>query len=122
MDLNENVLPALKISQPLIPREVMVRLGLDQIEKEEEIQRYQFRRLISSAEKVFLVYEESSRNERSRFIEELIWERQKASGAIDVMPVARPQFNVDIKPRAVSVVKNGRNWNTCAPGRSRRRA
>lgn len=108
MDLNENVLPALKISQPLIPREVMVRLGLDQIEKEEEIQRYQFRRLISSAEKVFLVYEESSRNERSRFIEELIWERQKASGAMDVMPVARPQFNVDIKPRAVSVVKNGK--------------
>jgi len=41
MDTNENKLPALKIAQPLIPREIMVRLGLNQLEQEEEIQRYQ---------------------------------------------------------------------------------
>jgi ATP-dependent helicase/nuclease subunit B len=105
MDTNENKLPALKIAQPLIPREIMVRLGLDQLEQEEEIQRYQFRRLISSAEQVFLVYQQDNRNERSRFIEELLWEREKAQRKLDVLTVSQGLFNIDMQPRSVSVKK-----------------
>ncbi|HOW43344.1 MAG TPA: PD-(D/E)XK nuclease family protein [Candidatus Omnitrophota bacterium] len=105
IDTNENKMPSLKITQPLIPREIMVRLGLDQLEQEEEIQRYQFRRLISSAQKVFLVYEEGARNERSRFIEELLWEREKAQGKLDVLAVSRGQFCVDMQPREVAIKK-----------------
>ncbi|MFA5099736.1 MAG: PD-(D/E)XK nuclease family protein [Candidatus Omnitrophota bacterium] len=105
MDTNENKLPALKITQPLIPREIMVRLGIDQLEQEEEIQRYQFRRLISSADRVYLVYQEDSRNERSRFIEELLWEREKAQKKIGVLPVSKGLFSIDMRPRRVSIKK-----------------
>lgn len=105
MDTNEGSLPSLKITQPLIPREIMVRLGLDQLEQEEEIQRYQFRRLISSANKVHLVYEEGSRNERSRFIEELLWEREKAQGKLDVLDIAQAEFRVDMHVRQVAIRK-----------------
>ncbi len=105
MDANENKLPALKIAQPLIPREIMVRLGLDQLEQEEEIQRYQFRRLISSAERVYLVYQQDNRSERSRFIEEIIWEREKAERKLDIVGVSQARFRIDMQPRRVSIRK-----------------
>ena len=59
LDVNEGVLPRLNIYAYLIPREVMISLGLDQMELEEEIQRYQFMRLLSSAKDVHLIYRES---------------------------------------------------------------
>lgn len=105
MDTNENKLPAVKITQPLIPREIMVRLGLDQLEQEEEIQRYQFKRLISAAERVYLVYQEDNRNERSRFIEEIIWEREKSGKKLDVLAVSQACFGIDMQPRRVSIRK-----------------
>ena len=77
MDMNESVMPSLRIQEPLIPRDIMLGLGLSRVEKEEEIQRYHFKRLISSAKNVHLVYSENDKNEKSRFIEELVWEKQK---------------------------------------------
>ncbi|MCM8823642.1 MAG: hypothetical protein NC822_03095, partial [Candidatus Omnitrophica bacterium] len=77
MDMNESVFPKLKVYEPLVPREVMVSLGLNRLEKEEEIQRYHFMRLVSSAKNVYLVYEENSQKEKSRFIEQILWEKQR---------------------------------------------
>ncbi|MFA5362715.1 MAG: PD-(D/E)XK nuclease family protein [Candidatus Omnitrophota bacterium] len=106
LDVNENTLPALKIRDPLIPREVMLRLGLNHLEKEEEIQRYQFRRLIASAKNVYLVYEESAQKEPSRFIEELFWERQKMAGKLDVLEAPRAVFEVQVLSRKKEAFKN----------------
>ncbi len=94
MDVNEGVLPKLNIFEPLIPREVMVSLNLDRVELEEEIQRYQFMRLISCARNVHLVYQEGKEKERSRFIEELIWEEEKRGGR--GVPLQRAQFEVKV--------------------------
>ncbi len=77
LNANETILPKLKASEPLIPREVMLSLGINRVEKEEEIQRYEFFRLIKGARNVHLVYSDSEKNERSRFIEELLWEKEK---------------------------------------------
>jgi len=98
LDTNEGVLPRLNIHEPLIPREVMISLGLDRLELEEEIQRYQFMRLISSAKNVHLIYQESKDKERSRFIEELMWEEQKKYGELRKDPVVRPSFQMNIEP------------------------
>ncbi|HQP10003.1 MAG TPA: PD-(D/E)XK nuclease family protein [Candidatus Omnitrophota bacterium] len=98
LDVNEGVLPSLRVHEPLIPREVMISLGLDRLELEEEIQRYQFMRLISSAKHVDLVYQESKDRERSRFVEELIWEEQKKNMTMAVAPVTRPSFQVNVSP------------------------
>ncbi len=106
MDVNEAVLPNLKIYEPLIPREVMIILGLNRLEKEEEIQRYQFRRLISGAKNVCLIYQERVDKEKSRFIEELIWEKQKQFNSFDVLSVLRGGFKVKILPKRLEIKKN----------------
>ena len=106
LDVNENSLPKLKIYEPLVPREVMISLGLNRLEKEEEIQRYQFKRLLSGARKVYLIYEESSKKEKSRFVEELLWERQLAQGALEVMEIPRAVFEVKISPEKANKPKN----------------
>jgi len=77
LNANETILPKLKMSEPLIPREVMFGLGINRVEKEEEIQRYEFFRLINGAKNAHIIYSASEENERSRFIEELIWEKEK---------------------------------------------
>lgn len=97
LDVNEGSLPRLNVYEALIPREVMVSLNLDRLEQEEEIQRYQFMRLISSAKNVHLIYQESKDKERSRFIEELIWEEQKAKQDIVNVPVLKANFHVEVK-------------------------
>jgi len=105
LDANEQRLPRLRLYEPLIPREILVSLGINRMEKEEEIQRYLFRRLLAGAEKVSLVYRECAENERSRFIEELIWERQKVSGDPRQPSVPRADFNVSVPVRGTSVEK-----------------
>ena len=105
VDVNEGTLPTLNIYEPLIPREVMVSLGLDRVELEEEIQRYQFMRLISSAKNVHLVYQVSKDKEKSRFVEELIWEEEKKQGKANVVPVRQAGFAVKVGVHSKEVRK-----------------
>ncbi|MCD4781511.1 MAG: PD-(D/E)XK nuclease family protein [Candidatus Omnitrophica bacterium] len=105
LDMNEGALPRLNLYEPLIPRDVMISLNLDRLEQEEEIQRYQFLRLISSARNVHLVYQESRDKERSRFIEELVWEEQKKFNRKDVLPVVRSEFSVTVDAQPYFVKK-----------------
>ncbi len=105
LDVNEGVLPHLNIYEPLIPREVMISLNLDRLEMEEEIQRYQFMRLISSAENVHLIYQKSKDKERSRFIEELVWEEQKANQKYRTEDVLHGCFQVKVSNRKKVIPK-----------------
>ncbi len=105
MDVNEGILPKLKVYEPLIPREVMISLNLDRVEQEEEIQRYQFMRLISSAKEVHLVYEENPDKEKSRFIEELLWNQQKKQKRLDVTQPIKSSFTVSILPKKTVIPK-----------------
>ncbi|MCS7151256.1 MAG: PD-(D/E)XK nuclease family protein [Endomicrobia bacterium] len=84
VDLNESVLPYLKLHSSLVPRQVMLALGIDRIEIEEEIQRYHFTRLISQAKNVLLIYIESDEKEKSRFVEQLIWQQQQKHRSLDI--------------------------------------
>lgn len=92
LDANEGVLPSLNVYEPLIPREVMISLKLDRLELEEEIQRYQFMRLISSAKNVHVIYQQSKDKERSRFVEELIWEQEKSLDALGSTKIYEAAF------------------------------
>ncbi|MBD3264519.1 MAG: hypothetical protein GF375_05420, partial [Candidatus Omnitrophica bacterium] len=105
MDVNESVLPYIRIHEPLIPREVMLNLGVNRLEKEEEIQRYHFMRLLSGAKRVFLVYEENEIKEKSRFIEELIWKEEKNRKKTDDLDCPKASFCLQIKPHPVKVEK-----------------
>ncbi len=104
MDVNEGVLPSIRVRASLIPREVMGQLDLDSLRLEEEIQRYQFMRLVSSARSVHLVCQKNKEKEPSRFLEELVWEKQVRDGKPDHFPAVRAGFAVraDQRPRAAA--------------------
>jgi ATP-dependent helicase/nuclease subunit B len=105
LDANESVLPQLKIYEPLIPRDVMISLGINQLEKEEEIQRYQFMRLLASARRVDLFYQQKEDGEKSRFIEELIWRKEKAKNSLKAQPILHSHFKMKVLRRPIEVKK-----------------
>ena len=106
MDVNESLLPRLSANEPLVPRAVLISLGLDRLEVEEAIQRYQFLRLIKSAENVHLVYNDSPQMQKSRFIEEMIWDEEKRTGRINKQSVPRAAFNCEVITKQGSIEKN----------------
>ncbi|MBU1042952.1 MAG: PD-(D/E)XK nuclease family protein [Candidatus Omnitrophica bacterium] len=106
MDVNESVLPKLSTNEPLVPRAILISLGLDRLEEEECIQRYQFMRLIKSAKNVHLVYNDSADKQRSRFIEEIIWEQEKANKKLNNDNVPRAAFNCEIIHKKGMAKKN----------------
>jgi hypothetical protein len=108
LDANEGQLPKLDVRATIVPREVMLALKLDRLELEEEIQRYQFMRVISSAKHVHLIYQASDEKERSRFVEELVWEKQAAKKTIDDPAVRRYGFTVATQSSVRSVQKTPR--------------
>ena len=105
MDLNEGVMPRLKLHEPLIPREVMLLLGLNRLEKEEEIQRYHFMRLIAGAKNVNFIYESSPSKEKSRFIEELLWRQQKETKSLEMLMPQKINFPLKIELKNYTAVK-----------------
>ena len=105
VDVNEGFLPSLNIYEPLIPREVMIKLNLDRLELEEEIQRYGFMRLISAAHHVYLIYQQNNDRTRSRFLEELIWEQEQRSGVVGSVAVNRGAFDVAVERKQRSIPK-----------------
>ncbi|MFH0796422.1 MAG: PD-(D/E)XK nuclease family protein [Candidatus Omnitrophota bacterium] len=106
IDANESVLPRLRTGEPLIPREVMINLGLERHGLEEEIQRYQFRSLLASARNVHLIYARSPEKEKSRFIEELIWKNQQETASLDEPVLRKALFDVQPAPVKSAVGKN----------------
>lgn len=96
LDTNEGVLPKVEARTSLIPREVMSQLGVDRLELEEEIQRYQFMRVISAAKKVHVLYQQNREKEPSRFLEELIWEQQVREGSLKPFPSRRAVFEARV--------------------------
>ena len=105
MDVNESKLPKLHIRHPLIPPEVILGLGLDIVDKARAIQSYLVARMVSAAKNVHFVYQENSEAERSRFVEEFLWQAQKDRKALDVMPVEKVGFRANVLPLKMEVKK-----------------
>jgi CRISPR/Cas system-associated exonuclease Cas4 (RecB family) len=105
LDANEGKLPHVSLNHPLIPNEVLRGLGVDEISKEEEIQRYIFKRLTGAAKEVHIIYEKETGKEKSRFVEEMVWQKEKAAGKIGCVPEKQASFLVNVEPRSLSVAK-----------------
>ncbi|MCF7874233.1 MAG: PD-(D/E)XK nuclease family protein, partial [Candidatus Omnitrophica bacterium] len=106
LDANEGVIPKLKITEPLIPAEVMMSLGLPALSKEEEIQRYHFMRLIESAKDVSLIWAKNQTLEKSRFIENIIWQKQKEKNKVDLGSIPQLSFALSFPKSSQPVKKN----------------
>ncbi|MCL2334455.1 MAG: PD-(D/E)XK nuclease family protein [Endomicrobia bacterium] len=80
--MTDSAMPAVKKESPLVPREIMFSLGIEMAGREYEIQAYHFNRLAAGAKNLNLIYPDNEKEERSRFIEQLIWKKQEEKGDI----------------------------------------
>jgi CRISPR/Cas system-associated exonuclease Cas4 (RecB family) len=95
--MKDSAIPAIKKDYCLVPKDVMHALGIEMAKKEYEIQQYHFDRIISGAKNLNLIYPDNDKDERSRFIESIIWNKQLANGDINAVKINRfvlPKFQV----------------------------
>ncbi len=91
IDANDDVMPGSEEVNPLLPHELRNVLGLPERYRREEIIRYHFERLVFSSKEVFILWRNQittgeagleSKKIRSRFVERLLWEKEKKKGKI----------------------------------------
>lgn len=84
LDANEETLPGGHGQHTIIPQQIRERLGLPTSRDHEELMAYYFDILVNGAREVHLFFSENAQKEKSRFVEQLLWERQKAGNKDDV--------------------------------------
>ena len=89
LSMSDNILPYTKPPSPLIPNDIMNFLGIKNISQYTNIQKFHFTSLIQSSINNYLIYIEDEQNSRSRFIEELIWDKQKEEKNIESVKVTK---------------------------------
>ncbi|MDR1784694.1 MAG: PD-(D/E)XK nuclease family protein [Endomicrobium sp.] len=95
--MSDSAMPAMKKEYSLIPKDIMFTLGVEIAKREFEIQKYHFNRLIAGAKNLNLIYPDNEKDERSRFIESIIWDKQLESKDINAVKIKRfvlPKFSI----------------------------
>jgi CRISPR/Cas system-associated exonuclease Cas4 (RecB family) len=80
LNANDNVLPGGIGTDMLLPQQLREKLGLETRRDRDKLSEYYFHLLIRGAKRVHLFYSESGESDKSRFVEQLLWERQKHDG------------------------------------------
>ena len=111
LDANEGILPGVKKYDPFLPPDLRKFLGLPDYHRREELYHYQFRRLLFSSQSVHIFYleseEDKKRSSRSRFIEEIVWEKEKEEGKLDVLKAKSIVSPIEVKtPVCIEIQKN----------------
>ncbi len=83
LDANEGVIPDTTREDSFLPFKARQVLGLPTYQDREEIMLYTFDTLIRGAKESHLFYIENDQKERSRFVEQFLWKRQKREGKRD---------------------------------------
>jgi CRISPR/Cas system-associated exonuclease Cas4 (RecB family) len=83
LDANEGILPDTTREDSFLPFKVRQILGLPTYLDREEIMFYTFDTLIRGGKQCHLFYVENDEKERNRFVERLLWERQKTEKVRD---------------------------------------
>ncbi len=94
MDLNEGVIPNVSGSEPLIPKALLEAIGINRLNQDEDIQRYYFMRLIKGAKNAYLIYDDNPDKERSRLLEEIIWQEEKLNKRPGIIQASRAKFDI----------------------------
>ncbi len=101
LDLNEEIFPPL-YEDYILPLRVREALGLPTSRDREKLIEYYFRILINGADKVYLFYVEDGKRERSRFIEKIIWEREKN---LETIPVKKIHYRISLSAQKPADIK-----------------
>jgi ATP-dependent helicase/nuclease subunit B len=99
LDVNEDLFPGGRDVDPLLPPQVRTLLGMPGRREREEETAYQFFTLLDGAREAHVFYREGGKKEKSRFIEQLLWERQRSRGSVDdQQDVSIVELQVDLAP------------------------
>ncbi|MGZ3567282.1 MAG: PD-(D/E)XK nuclease family protein [Thermodesulfobacteriota bacterium] len=106
LDANEGIFPDTAREDSFLPVKARQMLGLPTYLDREEIMSYTFHTLIGGAKEVHLFYVESDEKEKSRFVEKLLWQRQKKDGKRDDSRYIHTiQYAVSLKDKAPRPIK-----------------
>lgn len=98
LDVNEDTIPNTMKEDSLLPLKARQMLGLPTYMDRDKLVAYYFDGLIKGAKEVHLFFVEDDTKERSRFIEKLLWEKQKKSGEPSTKDYVRSvQYKVRLK-------------------------
>jgi CRISPR/Cas system-associated exonuclease Cas4 (RecB family) len=81
LNVNDDALPGGIGSDMLLPQQLREKLGLETRHDRDKMSEYYFHLLVRGAKRVHLFYSESGESDKSRFVEQLLWERQKRDGS-----------------------------------------
>lgn len=97
IDMNEGIVPNSEREDELLPFDVRKRLNIPTYVEKDILFEYYLNNLISGAKKVSLFYVENDNREKSRFIEKIIWEKQKKEKNLKNF-VNTVGYNIDLSP------------------------
>lgn len=103
LDLNEEVFPPI-YEDFILPLRVRQALNLPTFSDREHLIEHYFRNLLFGAENVYLFYVKDGRKERSRFIEKIIWNREKIGNSINTTQVS---YRINLSAgKPAEIIKN----------------
>jgi ATP-dependent helicase/nuclease subunit B len=106
LDANEGILPNTAREDSFLPFKARQALGLPTFLDREEIMFYTFGTLIRGARESHLFYVENDQKEKSRFVERLLWERQKKEEKRDDRSYVKTiQYRVSLREQDPRPVK-----------------
>src|SRR5208337_1448497 len=81
LDANEDVIPDTRKEESLLPVKVRQILGMPTYADRDMLSAYYFHTLVRGSAEVHVFFVENGRKEKSRFVEQLLWEKQKKDRA-----------------------------------------
>lgn len=94
LDLNEGIVPKEERRFLFLTEDIINYLELRRYLNSYINYRYQFYKLLRSGAKLFLFYQENDKVERSRLVEEFIWEREKREKKLNIIEPFEVNFKV----------------------------
>ncbi|MDI6783741.1 MAG: PD-(D/E)XK nuclease family protein, partial [bacterium] len=106
LDCNEGILPSTTKEDTLLPYPARCALGLPTYQDREKLISYYLETLLSSANESHLFFIETAEIQRSRYIEHLLWQKQKADKNPDTNQyIETIQYKVNLNPGLPAPVK-----------------
>jgi ATP-dependent helicase/nuclease subunit B len=98
LDANEETLPDTRRDDSILPFKARQILGLPTYTDRDRLASYYFETLLKGARKAHIFFIENDKKERSRFVEKLLWERQKRDKTTDTKKYIFPvQYKVNLR-------------------------
>lgn len=98
LDMNEEVIPDTRKDDTLLPFKVREILKLPTYRDRDRLAAYSFETLYKGAREVHLFFIENDEKEKSRFVERLLWEKQKKDRVADPKPYLNSvQYRINLE-------------------------